>query len=422
MQRVLRALSEAEEVERIALRGQPRRNGSPARRNAGRSHKRRLPRPHAAQQSRAEILKRLQVENRLSAGERYEVERQVRNNEVHSWLTKHSMRVVPRTELSRKRKALLQGCFQLLDVDGSGTIEFEELDLAMKALGFSDADTKEAFERGDASRDGKLDFEEFVQMFSTAWAHREARTAFNDGFGRDMQDVVEASGILKRRQQQQKSEQQQQDQESEDVTQDGSGNGGAANRASDQGPRRSFERPTIEVNGSADAVSPGTAAEDVAGDLSVGEGEDGRAEEQSGEEEEHVTTAFPFALVANSHRITKLIDACSPVVRELSLPKVEVYISQAERQQMEQRAAGRTTSTLLPSIERRGRFSKRQVSVESLPEAAVYNPSEDKDALGFTSMVRSDPPPEDLHPRPPARPRQGSRRPSLSKLPTISRM
>lgn len=29
-----------------------------------------------------------------------------------------------------------------------------------------------------------------------------------------------------------------------------------------------------------------------------------------------VTTTFPFALVANSHRISKLVDACNPQLRE----------------------------------------------------------------------------------------------------------
>lgn len=32
-----------------------------------------------------------------------------------------------------------------------------------------------------------------------------------------------------------------------------------------------------------------------------------------------VTTSFPFALVANSHRITKLVDACDPLVREVNI-------------------------------------------------------------------------------------------------------
>ena len=30
-----------------------------------------------------------------------------------------------------------------------------------------------------------------------------------------------------------------------------------------------------------------------------------------------VSTSFPFVLVANSHRITKLVDACDPIARAL---------------------------------------------------------------------------------------------------------
>ena len=135
------------------------------------------------------MLREMREQKRLSALERGEAYRQVRQEQVHSWLKKHSIKAVPRTELSRRRRGLLLGCFQLLDADSSGTVERQELGLAMKTLGFSESDVRDAFERCDQSNDGKLDFEEFVQLFTIAWAHREKRVAFHDAFARDMSEV-----------------------------------------------------------------------------------------------------------------------------------------------------------------------------------------------------------------------------------------
>ena len=59
-------------------------------------------------------------------------------------------------------------------------------------------------------------------------------------------------------------------------------------------------RPIIPVPGSTD---PGSTSHDP------GSSADGY---------DRVTTSFPFALVANSHRITKLVDACDPLVREVN--------------------------------------------------------------------------------------------------------
>ena len=60
----------------------------------------------------------------------------------------------------------------------------------MSTLGFSANDCKQAFERCDRNKDGKLDFDDFVQLFTVAWAHRETRDALRDSFERDMSEVV----------------------------------------------------------------------------------------------------------------------------------------------------------------------------------------------------------------------------------------
>jgi Ca2+-binding EF-hand superfamily protein len=399
MQRVLDAFGRAEEeAERMQTRGQLRRAGSPAsRRQGGRSHRRKLPRPNAGR-TRAEILQLLQVDKRLSASDRYEMERQVRNNEVHSWLTKHSVRVVPRTELSRKRKALLQGCFQLLDVDGNGSIEFEELALAMKALGFRAEDTKEAFDRGDASQDGNLDFEEFVQMFTVAWAHRESRVAFNDSFGRDMQDVVEAAGG-QRAVREQDADQQHEQEVEEASTESGQGDGVADPRRGGEAASSALSHDPRPHPGSAAASRPGGVANSRQGHETPPPPTQQQQQQQQQPEvdmdaqEKRVTTAFPFALVANSHRITKLIDACNPTVRELSLPKIEVYVTQEERKAMARRASERRASTRLPALG----GAPRRMSVQhpahligSIADHAAHHPSEEKSALAFTERAHAD--------------------------------
>ena len=76
------------------------------------------------------MIRALQDKKRLQPDESWEARRQVRDLAVHNWLKKHSLKAVARTKLSKRRKALLMGCFQLLDGDGSGTIDPIELGLA----------------------------------------------------------------------------------------------------------------------------------------------------------------------------------------------------------------------------------------------------------------------------------------------------
>lgn len=105
---------------------------------------------------------------RLSARQRREAERKIQNNQMHQWLSTHSLIAVPRVEISKTKKAALRECFSILDADGGGTINLAELSLAMKALGFSAAQTKTAMEQGDRDGDGQLNFEEFVALLARA--------------------------------------------------------------------------------------------------------------------------------------------------------------------------------------------------------------------------------------------------------------
>ena len=181
-----------EEAERAAGLTGGRRRVAPLNEDAPEPLPRRAGgKPRAPPKVRQErLLRALQENKRLPQDDAREARRQAQACEVHNWLKKHSNKAVPRTELSKRQRELLRGCFQLLDGDGSGTVEPVELGLAMSNLGFSKQDVRLAFERCDRNRDGKLDFEDFVQLFTTAWAHREKRVAFADSFARDMSEVV----------------------------------------------------------------------------------------------------------------------------------------------------------------------------------------------------------------------------------------
>ena len=109
-----------------------------------------------------------QPRQRLPMRKRREAEQRVQQYQMQRWLLKHSLIAVPRIELSSQRKAALHECFSLLDADSGGTINFSELSIAMKALGFTAAAIKEALALGDVDGDGELNFEEFCALISRA--------------------------------------------------------------------------------------------------------------------------------------------------------------------------------------------------------------------------------------------------------------
>ena len=151
------------------------------------------PRPSSRMLSKKQLLDAL-PKKRAPQSLRSEAERHVRNQQQYDWLLKHSSHAIPHTELSAQRKAVLRGCFQLLDADGNGTVDAGELGMAFKSLGFSEEDTCRAFSHGDQNRDQMLTFEEFVQLFTVAWTQRDTRIAFNDAFTRDLSAVWAGRG------------------------------------------------------------------------------------------------------------------------------------------------------------------------------------------------------------------------------------
>jgi hypothetical protein len=130
------------------------------------------PKPGKSPRITTRYLQERMPSSRLNRDDRAEAERQCMNAQVHAWLLRHSATAVPRAEMSRERKQVLRDTFRALDADDSSTIDEYELGLAMKALGFSNDDMKQALEIGDQNRDGQLSFDEFVALFTYAWCAR----------------------------------------------------------------------------------------------------------------------------------------------------------------------------------------------------------------------------------------------------------
>ena len=55
--------------------------------------------------------------------------------------------------------------FRLIDVDGSGTITFEELKDACKGMNYDDAQLEELMKQSDANNDGTITLDEMKVLF-----------------------------------------------------------------------------------------------------------------------------------------------------------------------------------------------------------------------------------------------------------------
>ena len=63
----------------------------------------------------------------------------------------------------------LQLLFEMMDVDGGGTLSVEEVKIAMKKQGMkmTDNEIKGLFDAVDEDKSGEIDFDEFVQLMTT---------------------------------------------------------------------------------------------------------------------------------------------------------------------------------------------------------------------------------------------------------------
>jgi Ca2+-binding EF-hand superfamily protein len=82
-----------------------------------------------------------------------------------------------RPGLSRDEIEEIKEAFDLFDTDGSGTIDPQELKAAMQSLGFEakNATIYQMIGDIDASGDGQIDFEEFLDMMTAKMSDKDSR-------------------------------------------------------------------------------------------------------------------------------------------------------------------------------------------------------------------------------------------------------
>mmetsp|Transcript_19969 Transcript_19969/g.46066 ORF Transcript_19969/g.46066 Transcript_19969/m.46066 type:complete len:169 (-) Transcript_19969:100-606(-) len=80
-----------------------------------------------------------------------------------------------RTQLTEAQKAEVQEAFELFDVDKTGRIDYHELKVALRALGFEvkKADVLKLMEEHDVQQTGTLGYDEFYEI---VWQRTAARS------------------------------------------------------------------------------------------------------------------------------------------------------------------------------------------------------------------------------------------------------
>jgi len=98
------------------------------------------------------------------------------------------VRVRQRMELKEEQRKEIKEAFDLFDTDGTGTIDAKELKVALRALGFEP--NKEELKRlvsdldksNSQSEQGKLDFNEFLEIMTAKMSEKDSREQIQKGF------------------------------------------------------------------------------------------------------------------------------------------------------------------------------------------------------------------------------------------------
>ncbi|XP_039831428.1 probable calcium-binding protein CML8 isoform X2 [Panicum virgatum] len=114
---------------------------------------------------------------------------------------------VRRKKLTAQKRKEIKEAFDLFDIDGSGTIDARELNVAMRALGFemTPEQINQMIAEVDKDGSGTIDFDEFVHMMTDKMGERDARDELYKAFriidkdGQDLRHRHPAAGHRDRR-------------------------------------------------------------------------------------------------------------------------------------------------------------------------------------------------------------------------------
>ncbi|KAB1214717.1 Caltractin [Morella rubra] len=86
--------------------------------------------------------------------------------------------------LTQQKKQEIKEAFELFDIDGSGTIDAKELNVAMRALGFEMTEEQINQMIADVDKDGSgaIDFDEFVYMMTDKIGERDTKEELMKAF------------------------------------------------------------------------------------------------------------------------------------------------------------------------------------------------------------------------------------------------
>eukprot|EP00887_Chlorella_sp_A99_P006580 scaffold3.g6580.t1 len=211
---------------------------------------------------------------------------------ISKWLRVHGKTVKPK--LTAEQQANLRLCFKMMDADGSGAVDAEELESAFKLLGLqiSKREVEALLAEVDRDGSGEVEYPEFLEIM-TSTLHRLAQEKEED-------EAAAAAALA-----------------------------------------RAAAVPPHAVRGRGAGSSTGGAGASATGepDAAGGRGSEGGAEEDKdgGAAAGAAATALPFDVVATAYRRKKLMEALVENNMEfiLSVAKVE----EAERKKQEADAA-----------------------------------------------------------------------------------
>ena len=154
-----------------------------AKLNNGPKHRTPAGRQSLVRERDARVLQYMDLRaSRLSPSEIREAEKVWLKKRQDDWVRTHTLSLEPRVSLTKEKEAALKEAFDMMDLNGDGTIGYQELSALMKTLGQSSEQVQEALAAGDLDGSASLDFPEFCSMMMRSGDGRRAAREASDSF------------------------------------------------------------------------------------------------------------------------------------------------------------------------------------------------------------------------------------------------